>query len=298
MKKMLFQFKKSKIRKAGVSSKVILSIILSLIFLVVFLFWFWQAQSFASDQSLREQCRKSVQIHALTNIEGVDITDLDCHTFNQTITLAVNEQNQDKILKIFADEMAGCWYQFLEGEKPLFKGTKTFCGVCSYLDFKDKGQQVSGLQQYLITHNVPGKNIKYIDYLAGYQTTQASDRIKNEFLFEADQAQDTLDTDKLYSVIFVFARGQDFISNLKHSFGTIQSTFGAGSMSGLGAVFLLSNPLGWKAAIAAGALTSLGGALFTFFAGEEPEWISLVILTEHDQAVFQQLGCQELITKS
>jgi len=190
--------------RRAVSAQVLIPIILSLLFLVIFLVWFWQAQSFAKEQSLRDQCRQSVQIHALTNLEGMDITDLDCQTSNQTITFSVNEPNQEKILKIFADEMASCWYQFLEGEKPLFKGSRTFCGVCSYLDFKDKGQQVSGLQQYLITHNVPGKNIKYIDYLVGFQTTGASDRIKTEFLFEADQAQDILDTDKLYSVVFFF----------------------------------------------------------------------------------------------
>ncbi len=68
-----------------------------------------------------------------------------CEGISPTITVKVNPDNRDEIMKAIADEMADCWWMFGEGKMDyidfeVFK-KKVACAICSIVKFDEKIQE-------------------------------------------------------------------------------------------------------------------------------------------------------------
>jgi len=68
----------------------------------------------------------------------------ECEEINPTITIKINPDNKEEIMKAIADEMADCWWMFGEGELDYLsigeKGAlnKVNCAICSIIKFDNQ----------------------------------------------------------------------------------------------------------------------------------------------------------------
>lgn len=99
------------------------------------------------------------------------------------VTVRVDEENlDDEINKFVARELASCWSMMGEGKIQVFTRdalTKKRCSVCSRIAFdkemKDYLSDVEGLGNYLLTREVPNKNMSYWKFLAKGVNTDSYD---------------------------------------------------------------------------------------------------------------------------
>ena len=84
--------------------------------------------------------------------------------------------------------MKECWYKFGEGKYTLFQEENTYCGVCEWMEF-DGSSEITGLNTYMENTLMNKAGSTYAEYLG----------IKG--------GNDRIDTSKLYSIMFVYSRG-------------------------------------------------------------------------------------------
>ena len=104
-----------------------------------------------------------------------------------------------KELDIITKKMARCWDMYLEGKEELFETQdNNYCAICSVLEFEDE-KELTGLTDYLIEHEAPGKNKKYMEYFNNIVVT-------NDVLEETKNSElnilHTIDTSKQQAIIF------------------------------------------------------------------------------------------------
>ncbi|MFC1648987.1 hypothetical protein ACFL1B_06060 [Nanoarchaeota archaeon] len=216
-----------------------------------------------------------------------------------------------------ASAMAGCWDSYGSGKLRLFSDEGTYCQVCDVVEFQDSGQQISGLFEYLKDNDVPNKGITYTEFLTGHSTERA-DKLSDvreayDILEQENSAllgQQTLDTSKKYSVIFVYSRGEE---EIKEMMDHVQGETAAGGwgntimMAGVvvggvaGTVALLLTGFGAPAAVVTAAQTlgyiGLGtgavanAAIYVANDAATSEWVSFMALREHTPESLTALGC-------
>jgi len=134
----------------------------------------------------QEACHTSVMTRGqdIMNLPiGKALTDLKCKTQKKCITMGgdcptgfdkVSVSNDEDIRKEIAGTMYDCWYMLGEGQYNFFS-TKALeqknCVFCSILHFDSEIQkkypQLGGLETYMMTHQIPGKNQDYLSYIFG-----------------------------------------------------------------------------------------------------------------------------------
>ncbi len=191
---------KNKKNKKGelTTQQIVILIILIASFLVIMFFLFRLNFGKTSD---KEICHNSV----VTRGSGVlhkESIPLDCKTSYICITkdrscekMAGSREikeakTSDEVYKILADEMADCWWIFGEGKLNYvgkdFKADK-YCSICSQISFDNsidffEGGEINQklFYDYLAKTNVSGKDISYLDYLAGLKGSKTiEDSLKN-----------------------------------------------------------------------------------------------------------------------
>ena len=118
----------------------------------------------------------------------------------------------------------------------------------------------------------------------------------NPGIFDSSDARlsEQISTDNKYSVVLVYGKGIDAITQLKSSVGVGTSIVGAGiAGAGITTVALVVvgvSPIGWVSAgiVGLGALASSGIA---FFYPRDVEWAAFVFLQPHSRETFKRLGC-------
>ncbi|MEK6840885.1 MAG: hypothetical protein AABX79_02940 [Nanoarchaeota archaeon] len=93
----------------------------------------------------------------------------------------VDPKNKEEIMKILADEMSSCWWQFGEGKidfraNPREGGTAITCAVCSLVNFKDIPQEE--------------ETISYAEFYNYLRTTQ---KIKSQTYLQYLYSENNLD---------------------------------------------------------------------------------------------------------
>lgn len=283
----------------------LMMMILALIFLVLFIQFFNSFDESIKNKSSRDACMVSVVSNSILNaaypLEGVEFANvINCPTKNITITK--NVENFDKeIKKTVADSMYECWDMFGQGKTELFADDGIFCVICSIIEFKDNGKEISGFGNYLMQTSISGKEISYMDFLHGYETPNSIHTLESSDSDVLDSIENTrIDTDNLQSVIFVHAKGKEKIKVLSEAFdnfiegegtdfmvlgGTLVAAGFASSFTGVGAVIGVG-----------GGLILAGGTIWntvkTVFITETDAHASFVVLREYNTDVLNNMACE------
>ncbi|MBD3355090.1 hypothetical protein GF361_03845 [Candidatus Woesearchaeota archaeon] len=274
------------------------AMIITLTFLIIMLAFISLKLYPAIKESARlTTCKTSVETHAKAHAMKFDFSkNIECPTKE----LVIKESDKTEIKTKLAKELAECWEIFGKGKLDLFKNEAIYCAVCSRIDFKKDNIIINDFSEFLLTTDMPRKDITYADFLAGYSTPKA-EKYAEDILSKSGNLPE-IDTSKTYSTLFIYAKGKDSISNLKDSVGgtanaVIISGLTGGAAAGIGTaavIFILgSNPVGW---ITAGAITvgTTVSAIYTYFAGEPPEWMALTLLTEYTEENLDKFNCEYL----
>lgn len=250
------------------------------------------------------ECAKSIKTHTFlikTTGEGV-ASDIYCPTKYYTLS----GEDADETKNLLAEARKTCWGTWGRGQLNLFKGEGYYCHICSVIDFKDKGNIITGFPEYLANTKVSSAlDISYIDYLTSYANEKADPKFVDSFK-ELSQTG-TIDTSKTYSVVFLYAKGDKFIKDLLEGIGSLSfvgtgtTTAGGGllgiaggSLAGIAIAGILGLGTGGTITIVAAGAGIIGavGAYFGWSKAKEVEWFSTTLLSEYSSENLQKIGCQ------
>lgn len=192
-------------KKAEVSSSFLVTTVLLVIgFIGVLIFFFNLNDTGSMDRTI---CHNSVIFRATLPVIGQDLVSLKCQTNKICITSGkflditkkkgecsdfkgetgitiVKVKSLEDIEKIYAQEIYACWQMMGEGKVSLFNKVLAnnfalgdvypSCVICSRIAFDDvvlksldiKPEEIN-VQEYMLTHKIPGKQISYFEYIAG-----------------------------------------------------------------------------------------------------------------------------------
>ena len=206
---------KIKSRKAELTTQQLVTLIILIASFVVILILIWKLN--LGEETDKEICRNSIilasksaklsgPIDCKTNylcISGGS----DCEGFVSKSKEEVNldgKEDREEVMKIIADEMADCWWQFGEGKVNygVSGGTSVKYALCSKIQF-DKNVQTkisdipySEFYDYL-EKTKKDESISYLEYI--YEVNDVSSlKVQEEFKVEIDS--DKIETNKEYSL--------------------------------------------------------------------------------------------------
>ena len=162
--------------------------------------------------------------------------------------------------------MADCWRQFGEGKLELFGQSGVYCGICSYVEFKDH-HKLHGLNSYLFNRKEPGTTMTYAAYLSGTSTFSSTEIDAIETA--RSRYPDLLDPTKqdLYATVFYYVKGQaddahDLIARLQAAApGAASATAGYGLLTAGYGLVRVGQAVGAMIAIPAVGITAETPAL-------------------------------------
>lgn len=271
-------------KPVGIILVMIFGILLLLFIIYLSVYKFTSA---TEEAAWKTSCAESVRAHALFGLrEGITKKPaITCPIRDVTIDADLDSsRGQLQAKKEIAETMKDCWDVFGRGKYDLFTEEKVFCSVCSVIRFNEKDKELSGLASFLLSENVPGQRVTYSDYLTNIETSQAR-RLIGSFSPEQHQQFEggRLSTSNDYGVIFVYAKGDDKISELGRHL-TAQTTAGqVGAVIsigvGAGVLIFVSGPVGWGLA----AVGVAASEAITYFFSEDnrPEWMAMLLLREY-----------------
>mgnify|MGYP005846509873 CR=1 FL=1 len=287
----------------GITTGTLAAILIGLaVAIVIFVFvgrWYATLQAYTP----KAQCRGSVEKHILTGIGGIEQfrTEIVCPP--QEILLDQDldsEAGRQEALAQLAALMADAWWVFHEGKAELFAGEGLYCAIYAWIDFAEKGKSLTGLIGYMRDTKLPGRDISYMDYLSGYVTPQASAYVDDYArLAGIERFDDAIDSSQSWAVLFVYAKGKDFISKAIEDWagGRAKAALLSGLFSYAGGVTVGLYLFGTAAMpyVGVASLVLAGVAFYeSFTAGRQPEWLASVMLRPWNRAEIEALGCTEL----
>ncbi len=303
---------------------IIVTAIVILVSILVFSAFTYMFYISYRDKMEVQNCKNSISAHSVMVdfTKGEYFTDIKCPTKD----ILLNNNDEKKVKSVIAEDMHKCWYEWDKGNGKYFKGEGTFCHICSIYTFKEPDKNIEGFVQYLTTQNIkvkyPGDvpRTKYVEYFSPYINAESKSPLSDS----QQRTQDILEYDYLYSsqkyaTIFVYVSGKEKIQNfletkrttmgavgglafLAGTAATVGGTTGivlglmsaAGTVATAGAVTSWS-PVGWVLLIGAGVTAAAGGAILGYnsmFNYEEPEWISVILLTPYNAQELSNIGCE------
>ncbi|PIN79541.1 hypothetical protein COV16_03610 [Candidatus Woesearchaeota archaeon CG10_big_fil_rev_8_21_14_0_10_34_8] len=183
-----------------------------------------QISSWITGKSSVETCRVSV-IGAAQLGEGTiagtiaDNWEIECppreveiyddyYTVDDTKSRYQSDDYEENVKKVFADQMAECWYKMGEGEidaydDSFFIGTDSVCFYCSHIQFDDAPvYSINGLTDYLKKENMVSglqgqTDLTYYNYIYRNYDFWWSEDYDNIYIY-----QDDIYTDFEYSIVF------------------------------------------------------------------------------------------------
>jgi len=133
----------------------------------------------------------------------------DCSGISASEKVVIDLGKKEEIIKVIADEMASCWWQFGEDKELSYVGEPGLsggvdCAVCSIVQFDEKIQQNFPKITYLEFYNYLEKTKKdsfqsYLKYLYGVSDIDALE-IQKQFQI-VDIKNDFFSTKEKYSII-------------------------------------------------------------------------------------------------
>jgi len=267
-----------------------------------------------SEKALsRSRCATSVRQQAFANVyfKEAFAKDLDCPA--EEITLKQyrdDEQTKKEAYAKIGGALLDCWNDYGRGNLNLFREEAIYCNICSFVEFKEgsKKKEYTGLNKFLATTNVPGTRTTYFEQLTGTET----DDFKNVFNdpvsvgLPTEVNNDVFKSEDLYSVIYVYARGESKIEELEDFFGSkdelLMGGIGATAISSIGTAGLifLFTPVGLVSAgvIGLGVGAAVAGATaYSILVDDPPEWLAFTSFKKFNADELTSLGCENIKVK-
>lgn len=190
-------------------------IILVLAVFIILIIYFIKASGTMSGNADRDTCRMSVLANAIGKEVFVSgsVFQPECKTYNirfyndhvekngKTIEVYDSRKKEnvkkfsslteDIIYRVVAEEYRWCWYQFLEGQKSIYKwsfwgSTSSTCFICAEISFADdidRPPHTTHFVGFLLKNNMPKTNMTYLDYLTPIKAIEGFSNI-----FEGEDA--------------------------------------------------------------------------------------------------------------
>lgn len=279
-------------------------VIIMLIILAVFLSLMSYLRKGVEESREDIECRASAEANANLHFLASDFSaNINCPAKEILMTENLNEQQgQDNAKRKLANSMHKCWKNFLEGRKQLFGEEKTYCAVCSIINFEQKDKAITGFSGFLSSEKVPGQKATYSQYLFS-QTPEAEKYVKENLA--AKTSADSISTINEYSVVFVYAKGEENVKKaVNYLGGTAPVVAGTGIIGAVGGGAIALYAAG---AVASGGTLVLvtvvggivggvlsGGSLYDYLLEHPPLWMSTVLLTRYSSDELKNIGCEEL----
>ncbi|MEK6874788.1 MAG: hypothetical protein AABX52_03515, partial [Nanoarchaeota archaeon] len=295
-------------KRANIINETTLGIIILIITLFLAIYYWSQLFSTVESGIPTEICRDSIYKAALLHTKSFDFgSAITCDTENLYINDIQSEEAQHKTRYDIAQTMTSCWSRFGQGKLELFAGSGIYCGICSYIEFKDKTTPLTGLNTYLLTTKMPNNKHTYAEYLSGYTTftSQQLDKIEEN----RKQLPDMIDpaVQDLYATIIVYAKGrgemtQIFMTNLEAA-----APGAAGMVAGYGMIKagilimsvipIIGTTTGLTIATAGGILatgSTAYAAVLAYLKNTPYQWYASTWFVPLTKQKLEQLGCTEL----
>jgi hypothetical protein len=208
-----------KTKKGELTTTQIITIIVLVVSFIVILYFVYRLNLGSTSNS--DVCRNSVVLKATGKGLAGDInckTDYVCISggdkcvASSTVTVKVDPNNKNEILKAIADQISNCWWEYGEGQfnygsSGIFKGSNG-CALCSVVEFDDKilkkgyDLNYSDLYTYMAT-NKKDDTHTYLNYVYGTNDLQQflDSKIVKPILNEK------IITDNKYSIVTGFDSG-------------------------------------------------------------------------------------------
>lgn len=288
----------------------VVGIIIAITTLVVVLPIMKQGGDAATDAVDRSRCATTVRQHAASQAMVLSEfrTRIDCPT--QEIELKQhNDDDQTKneaFLKI-GDGLLSCWDDFGRGKLDLFKGEGVYCNICNFAQFKQgsKPKTYTGLNEFLAKRKVPGTSTSYLTQLTGLESKGFAEVFDNPEDLKVPESAvvNAIQSSKVYSTIFVYAKGEEGLQQVKDyvggNFKVLQYGVGASIAGGVatGAILFYSGPVGWITAGVVGvivAATGSGATLAAVLDNDPPQYLAFMSFQQHDPENLKKLNCQDI----
>lgn len=193
------KYKNKKADSTGM--KFVIALIITVAFALIYLLWLKDFRIFGENLEDYTICKNSNIENAKLKLK-IDNQVIQERKGNKCKTEYVKVP-KDEELEFVAKKMALCWDMYLEGKEELFETEdNNYCAICSVLTFEDK-ILVTGLTNYLIEYDAPGKGKKYYYYLTRTVVNkEIFSEIENSHLNDLH----IIDTSKPLSVLFVMGK--------------------------------------------------------------------------------------------
>ena len=289
-------------------------LIIIVIILLLFVGYFAFLNNTANELIIDQTCWNDVALHSkLVGATKAEVTpDIKCPTHQETIKKSDSDEEASQKI---ATAWARCWANWHRGQAVLFNDTGTYCHVCHIFTFENR-EQLEGLYTYMRTHNVPGTEMNYLNYLTPFSTQETGyveyfpTELSEDQKKEVGETLD-LENDK-YAIIFLYAKGQSNIDELMQGnrlelllggtglafIGVSTALYGiAGISTALTAAATTGaamswNPVGW-AILGATAVAAAGTIIYAAIeAGEPPQWMAVTFFVPYNPDTIEALGCK------
>ncbi len=197
-------------KAASMGFRFLVVLVITMVFVLIYLLWLRDYRIFGENLADYAICKNSNIENAKLKLK-IGINSFGIKTGKQVIDERVGNKCKTEYVKVpsnkeldfISRKMANCWDMYLEGKEELFDTEdNNYCAICSVSTFEDK-KQLTGLTQYLIEYDAPGKNKKYFDYLTRtIVTNDIYQEIENADLNDLY----TIDTSNPLAVIFVMSK--------------------------------------------------------------------------------------------
>jgi hypothetical protein len=285
------------LRKAETTHGMLIILVLFSVSIVFMLFVLYKLGIIAYGTTDKTLCKSSIELNEKAHLmgKGLKPETLNCPTNHFTI----KEDKDRAIQRQVAEEMKLCWDTFKKGNVDLFHNSAIFCSVCSTFDFKKKGKELN-FYEYIKETSPLKEEVSYLDYFINYKTptTKYIDESNLESQSLESIESFTLDTSKMYSVVFVYVKGKDAFSRFKNKMGAVKtgSIIGGGATIGTALVITVATGgiggLFTLGAITAVSIAGVASFIYTIFSGEEVEYASFILLKEHTKSDLADIGCE------
>lgn len=274
---------------------------LLLITLVVFFGFFGGFSDLFKKNLVADTCQSSVSLHSALKFGGsyeVFKANINCPAEDLNIVESLDDSlGQQRAKQQIADALVSCYDRYGKGDVVLFDGPGVYCGVCHWITFEDKGK-LEGLNTYLATTKAPNKDVNYLEFLS-------KQKLGKDLIDIQEPIAVSLNSDQLYSTVFIYAREDSAMNRLKQYLVTPKHSAIIGALvTGTGAFMLLGFAPTTIVTFVGGrfllsTISSVAGGLtgaYESISRDQPDHTTLIALVPHEESSFEQLGCEKFIS--